>query len=404
MKRTLCVLTVWFSLLPASLWASDLLVDHVEYVRGTGVTQEMSLFFPGCDPQGTYTLTVTNGQDDTHRATAGSVSVNGVEIVTATDFTQSPAPAVITKTISGVGERNMLTLSVTAPHASVIGWRVTAEVTCPEITIDDPPPGSVINRAEITVSGRVRHKTPEVGVKVNGVLAQVNGNRWFANDVPLNAGGNILNVEAIDETDQTSTISQIVSRPDSIPGGIKLRVYGESGIAPLVTTFTVTNASGKAISQYVLDFGDGTMATVAEPVEYAHRYESEGVFQVVARGTDVDGVEHLDQTAVSIHALPPLKTRWEKMKVDLAQGNTAHALMNFTAQEARVQEQIFEALGTQVSTMIEEMQDIERIYLEGDQAQYRIRRNELIEGAERPITYYIQFIRNDDGFWKIDSY
>lgn len=404
MKRTLWVLTVWFALLPANLWASDLLVDHVEYVRETGVAQEMSLFFPGCDPQGTYTLTVTNGQDDAHRATAGSVTVNVVEIVNATDFTQSPAPAVITKTINGVGERNTLALSVTAPQRSIIGWRVTADVTCPEITIDNPPPNSVINRGETAVSGRVRHRTPEVGVKVNGVLAQVNGNHWAVNEVPLNAGGNTLNVEAIDDNGQTATNSLIVSRPDSIPGGIKLRVYGESGIVPLDASFTVTNASGKTISQYVLDFGDGTTATVAETVEYAHRYESEGVFQVVARGTDADGIEHLDQAAVSIHAPPPLKTRWEKMKAALAQGNTAQALVNFTEQEARVQEQIFQALGSRALTMIEQMQDIERVYLEGDQAQYRIRRNELVDGAERPITYYIQFVRNEDGFWKIDSY
>ena len=48
--------------------------------------------------------------------------------------------------------------------------QVTAEVACPEITIDDPPPGAVLDRREITVSGRVRHRTPEVGVVVNGVL------------------------------------------------------------------------------------------------------------------------------------------------------------------------------------------------------------------------------------------
>jgi len=47
MKRTLWVLTVWFALHPTSLQAADVLVDHVEYVRETGVAQEMSLFFPG---------------------------------------------------------------------------------------------------------------------------------------------------------------------------------------------------------------------------------------------------------------------------------------------------------------------------------------------------------------------
>jgi hypothetical protein len=405
MKRTLATVTTLLALLPTGAGAADLLVDHVEYIRAAGVAQQISLFFPGCDPQGTYTLTLKNGQDEAHRAASGSVSVNGVAIVGAADFAQTPAPTVITKTIANVVERNTLELSITAPiPGSVIGWQVTGEVNCPDIVITSPTVGENFNRREITVSGKVRHRTPEVGVIVNGVLAQVNGNDWVASDVSLATGANTLTATVVDEGAQTASISSVVNRSEVLVNGIRIQPFPPAGVAPLQVSFTSENLSGKTLVQYAIDYGDGATETRNNFESVQHTYISEGVFQTTVTATAIDGATHRVSAAVSAHPIPPLRTRWEKMKAAIAGDDIPGALGNFTLQEARTQQRIFEDLGASALTMVANMQDIQQVYLQGDRAKFRIRRPELVDGVETPITYYIYFVRDHNGFWKIDSF
>jgi hypothetical protein len=54
--------------------------------------------------------------------------------------------------------------------------------------------------------------------------------------------------------------------------------------------------------------------------------------------------------------------------------------------------------------IVEDMQDIELIYIEGSVAKYRIRKNELYGGEMLTITYYLYFIIDEDGLWKIHRY
>ncbi|MFZ5954927.1 MAG: hypothetical protein ACOYT4_00730 [Nanoarchaeota archaeon] len=54
-----------------------------------------------------------------------------------------------------------------------------------------------------------------------------------------------------------------------------------------------------------------------------------------------------------------------------------------------------------------EMQEggqIQLIYLKDNEAKYRIRREQLIDGQSETITYYIYFVKDENGLWKIDRF
>jgi len=403
MRRTLIALTVFLALLPVDLRAADLLVDHVEYIRAFGTAQQMSLFFPGCDTQGIYTLTLKNGQDEAHRATSGSVSVNGVELVGTADFAQSPAPVVITRIIGNVAERNTIALSASAPQGSVIGWQVTAEVNCPDITIESPIVGEVFNRKEITFTGKVRHRTPEVGVIVNGVLAQVNGNDWAANGVELAAGQNVVKARAIFEDGTSAETAAQVTNQDPNAASIALNTEVDSGIAPLTVNFTFENRTRKKLVAYRVDYeGDGTFDPEVPSLEnFEHVYTQVGLYPATVVARDEQGAEYAASFSVNVHPLPPLKSKWEKMKAHLIAGEVTTALQDFAPDEAEIQQQVFTTLSSRLPQVVSEMRDIQLVYLKGRAAKYRLRREEPPNGE---VTYYVSFQLDPSGFWEIEGF
>lgn len=417
MKSTLTALTVFIALLPVNLPAADLLVDHVEYIRATGVAQQMSLFFPGCDTQGTYTLTMKNGQDDAHRATAGNVSVNGVELVSAADFTQSPVPAVITRTIGNIAERNTIAISATAPQGSVIGWQVTAEVNCPDITIVSPIAGEAFNRGEIIVTGKVRQRTPEVGVIVNGVLAQVNGNDWAANGVALAAGSNTVKATAIFEDGTTAEAIVVITNQDPYAPQITLDTVVGSGIASLLPAtqltvhFKVEDRTRRTLVNYRVDYeGDGTFDLEVPSLDsFEHVYPQEGLFPLKVVARDELGTEYSASYMVNVHPLPPIKSKWEKMKAALAVRDIDGAVTYFRDKDK--QREIYTFIDQQaqlhperasLSQVAGDMTDIQLIELQGDTAEYRIRREEPVQGVMTTITYYVHFTKSPVGFWRLE--
>jgi len=54
--------------------------------------------------------------------------------------------------------------------------------------------------------------------------------------------------------------------------------------------------------------------------------------------------------------------------------------------------------------IINDMQDIELIYAKEGIAKYRINRDQMIAGTPTTITYYIYFMVDPNGIWKIDQF
>ena len=65
---------------------------------------------------------------------------------------------------------------------------------------------------------------------------------------------------------------------------------------------------------------------------------------------------------------------------------------------------IFNSITNKLPNIAAAMQDIELIFVDGNIAKYSIIKAETINGQTLPITYYIYFIKDIDGLWKIDKW
>ena len=100
-----------------------------------------------------------------------------------------------------------------------------------------------------------------------------------------------------------------------------------------------------------------------------------------------------------IPIIPPDET-WNDTKEALGTGNIELALENFDEASKERYSQIFTAIEAQLPTIISNMQAIELIYIRGDIAKYRIKREE----GGQDITYYIYFNKDENGKWKIRNF
>ena len=185
---------------------------------------------------------------------------------------------------------------------------------------------------------------------------------------------------------------------------------GRRGIPALTTYFSVTTAIPNAITTYQIDFeGNGIIGysgTTFDDVRY--RYTTAGIYYPTVTITDDQGNHYTDTTAITvlnkteIDAL--LKSKWEGMKAALLSSNVENALMYFVGESKEQYRQAFNFVLSSISSIVNPMQNIELVYLKDAVAKYRIRRVQIIEGSSQEITYYIYFVKDNDGIWKIEKF
>jgi hypothetical protein len=88
----------------------------------------------------------------------------------------------------------------------------------------------------------------------------------------------------------------------------------------------------------------------------------------------------------------------------LGNQNVNTALNYFAEDTKQHYNELFTALQPYLPQIVQEMQAIELIRLKGNSAKYRIRRDDLYGGQTETFTYYIYFIVDDNGIWRIDWY
>ena len=88
------------------------------------------------------------------------------------------------------------------------------DTLAPVVAIDSPSAGALFGASPITVSGTVED-AHLAEVKVNGVVAQVEGQRFTAEGVVLNEGQNTLTATARDALGRTTTSAPVVVELDS---------------------------------------------------------------------------------------------------------------------------------------------------------------------------------------------
>jgi len=141
--------------------------------------------------------------------------------------------------------------------------------------------------------------------------------------------------------------------------------------------------------------------------EYTVQIETPGLYYFTAE-VDHEGNNYTDSIAIlvmdqgELDAL--LKAKWEAMKAALIAGDIEGALSYHYQGLRDKYEAIYNLLGDELATKVQQMQGIELIYSTGYGAKYRIRREHDIEGQTVTITYYIYFSKDEKGLWQIEKY
>jgi hypothetical protein len=194
---------------------------------------------------------------------------------------------------------------------------------------------------------------------------------------------------------------------------VRLTSNIKSGVPPLEITFTVdydyNNYINSLIVQAEMDFeGDGVTDLNPTSTTFTHTYETPGDYYPTITLTDERGNTYTVRTAVVIydrnemHAL--LKSKWNGMNQALIDGNIERALKYFHEKSRAKYSEILTLLQGEIENGISRFGDIELIYLKETMAKCRIRRYQNIDGQDRWVTYYIYFVKDPWGMWKIRSF
>ncbi|MBW2039963.1 MAG: hypothetical protein JRI46_10320 [Deltaproteobacteria bacterium] len=306
-------------------------------------------------------------------------------------------------------ETTTYTITATGPGGTATDSVMVTVTSGLTLTIISPSDGDTISRADVMVEGTISNPTGnETGVTLNGIVAMAYGDQFVANHVPVEEGENTITATATDTDGNTGTVSITVNAVTT-EDYIKLEADPESGVSPLETMLRIEGSFSFTESSLTYT-GPGEVEILENPSpeEYRVRITTEGIYEFTAEVMDEQNNAYTDTTAIVVldraELDAMLKAKWEGMKSALANQDIEKALNYFAEDTQGLYRDIYTALGDNIPQIAQDMQDIQLIYAEGRLAKYRIRRDEEHGGQVYPITYYIYFVRDRDGLWKIYRY
>lgn len=274
-----------------------------------------------------------------------------------------------------------------------------------EVEITSPTGGDTVNRAKTLVKGTIKSDTRDVGVSVNGILAEIKGKEWLADGVPLVTGPNKITATLTDSAGNRASSSITVNALDSTQQ-VNLSSNTISGIAPLTTHFAVTADMPGSIANYQIDFeGDGVIDYVGETFEDVnHTYETEGFFYPTVSVTDAEGNTYSDTIAITAlnkaEVEDILREKWEGLKGALREKNTEKALNFFVDTSKERYGPILDVLKDQMPMILDTFVEFNITDYYDSVAEYEI------VADENGVLYSYPglFVKDGSGIWKFRDF
>jgi hypothetical protein len=270
------------------------------------------------------------------------------------------------------------------------------------VTITSPANGSVVDGDVVTVSGTFQGPV-NTGITVNGVPGVVDGDRFLVVGVSVQAGVNLLTAKATTPDRYSATHAISVTSTGPLP--ISIIPSQTRGVAPLVVSFDVVNRSGKGISSIGVDYtGTGTFVPLSPGAVMQKGYVDPGAyvarFQVVDSGgaTSILHVPLLVEDPSKVDHM--LRGVWGSFLGVLASGDTKAASHYFTAQGTERYGPVIDALRPHLSEIISSFAPIEMSSIDGGIGEYAIKRTGQ---SGQSNLYFVYFLQDADGVWRLDS-
>ena len=262
------------------------------------------------------------------------------------------------------------------------------------------------------IKGDLYNVFGELGVVLNSsdslgvasALAQTQGTR-FAGITSLQQGQNIITASATDACGYRASDSVTINT-QTLDEKIRLTANPESGIPTLTVTLEAEAYLPTAISGYSWDTdGDGTPDQAGPALsKVAATYQVPGIYFPIVTITDAAGNIFSETAIVNVLSREEvdawLKGKWNSMKTALAKGTIDNALNYFAKESQEVYRQIYQLLLPQLPSLASAMRDITLVGINGNVAEYYIRRNQ----KQMDISYFIYFVKDENGIWKIRDF
>ena len=355
------------------------------------------------------TFAICTYQITTSAGTGGSISPSSPYVTYGSSQTFTITPnagyTISDVTVDGVSQ-GVITSgtfdSVNATHTIAATFAINSSSIT--VTIDSPTNNATFYRPDVMVTGTVTNTGGyETGVTVNGVIANVYGNNFVANHVPLMSGTNTITATAIDTNGGTSSATTTVN---AVFSGyyISLTADTSSGVAALVTTLRIDGSFSIGNSSISVT-GPGQPVFLSSSADtYQVQMTPEGIYYFTASVTGPDANTYQDTIAVvamNATALDNLlRGKWNAMVTSLGNEDITTAITYLSPDTRAIYQQMYTAIIDQLPAMVATQTGFNFISVNNNTAFYDL--ITLENGTA--YSYEVVFVKGLNGLWTIHDF
>ena len=338
-------------------------------------------------------VTVTGSFDG---STNPTITVNGVAATLSGTTFSATVPLIFGS--------NLITISGSTPEGATATKTVTVNSTFPSISITSPVNGANLNDNTSLVTGIVQAPAnANFGVVVNGVIAIVDANnRFYANNVSLQAGSNAITATVTTLKGQTNTGSIAVTATGYSP--ISILADPTQGFGPLTVAFTASSNTGNKIASWQASPGAaGALDTTDPSVLFKFTYTLPGIYQASVTATDSMGTSYTKTIVIQVQSWSQVNTvltsTYNAMLDRLTAGDIDGALLSVNGSLHDKYLKIFTALQPNLATIVPQLGTLQSGVISNEIAEYTVLRS-TPSGNQ---AFLIYFLLGEDGVWRIDN-
>lgn len=358
------------------------------------------------DPANTGLISVTDPAGGTSTITGVPDSAAGFSTITlvnyATGFTTTvtaDATGGFTATVpASAGQVYSLTVTDRAGNTSLSIGIAMGQLL--ELTITAPADASQIADDAVLVTGTFSGP-PGTAVQVNGQLACVLGNTFYAENVQLDAGSN--DIVAIASTPDGISLTRSIQVDGTNPAAIEVRADAPCGYATHNVSFQLADNAGTGIQQFIADFDDDGVVDVSAttPGTYQYAYTAPGVYSAHFTITDAANTVHTGYQTIVVGDAQTLDAQLRSTFsafLDRLRVGAIDGVLNYLAEPMRTKyEPVFRQMQTELPVLVDQLGTLQDGGVGGRLARYTVVREE--NGVT--VGFPLFFIEDGDGVWRI---